>query len=52
MPAEPYDAVHLEQRSKITDRKWSRQLSVWSSGPSFWIWRKDGSVHRARRAAS
>ena len=48
----PFDQVHLARRQKITDPKWTRQLSVWRNHATFWIWRKDGAVHRARRAAS
>jgi hypothetical protein len=51
LPVEPYDAVHLARRQKITDPKWTRQLSVWRNHATFWIYRKDGAIHRARRAA-
>jgi hypothetical protein len=52
LPVEPFDQVHLVRRHKITDPKWTRQLSVWRNHATFWIYRKDGAVHRARRAAS
>jgi hypothetical protein len=52
LPVEPFDQVHLMREHKITDPKWTRQLSVWRNHATFWIYRKDGAVHRARRAAS
>jgi hypothetical protein len=52
LPVEPFDSVILARRQKITDPKWTRQLSVWRNHATFWIYRKDGAVHRARRAAS
>jgi hypothetical protein len=52
LDVEPFDQVHLMRRHKITDPKWTRQLSVWRNHATFWIYRKDGAVHRARRAAS
>lgn len=44
LPVEPFDAVHLVRRHKITDPKWTRQLSVWRNHATFWIYRKDGAV--------
>jgi hypothetical protein len=52
LPVEPFDSVILARRQKLTDPKWTRQLSVWRNHATFWAWRKDGAVHRARRAAS
>jgi hypothetical protein len=52
LPVEPYDQTHLVRQHKITDPKWTRQLSVWRNHATFWVWRKDGAVHRARKAAS
>ena len=50
MPVEPYDFLILEQpRSKLRDPKWTRQLSVRRRHTTFWVWRKDGQLHRARR---
>jgi hypothetical protein len=50
LPVEPYDQVIRVEPRKI--RPWKRQLSVWRNHTTFWIYRKDGAVHRARRAAS
>jgi hypothetical protein len=52
LPVEPFDQVHLVRQHKIKDPKWARQLSVWRNHATFWVYRKDGAVHRARRAAS
>jgi hypothetical protein len=52
LPVEPYDQTHLVRKHKITDPKWTRQLSVWRNHATFWIYRKDGAAHRARRSAS
>jgi hypothetical protein len=52
IPVEPFDQVHLARRQKMRDPKWRRQLSVWRNHATFWIFRKDGQIHRARRRAS
>ena len=49
-PVELYDVPHVRQPRKMIDPKWSRQLSVWRNHSTFWVWRKDGDVHRARRS--
>jgi len=50
MPCEPYDFLHLARARKLNDPKWKRQLSVRRRHATFWVWRKDGNVHRARRS--
>jgi hypothetical protein len=49
IPAEPYDFLHLTRGRKMNDPKWKRQLSIRRRHATFWVWRKDGAVHRARR---
>ena len=51
LPVEPYDVLHLRRPAKIVDPKWTRQLSVWRNHATFWVYRKDGVEHRARRAS-
>lgn len=52
IPADLYDYVNLESRSKPEDPKWrrvdTRQLSVRSNATTWLVWRKDGPVHRRR----
>ena len=48
---EPFDFVHQARKHKIRDRKWSRQLSAWRNHATYWAFRWDGPVHRARAAA-
>jgi hypothetical protein len=50
MPVEPYDFLHLTGSRKLNDPKWKRQLSVRRRHATFWVWRMDGNVHRARRS--
>lgn len=52
LPVEPYDVLYLRRPHKLVDPKWTRQLSVWRNHATFWVYRTDGGVHRARRAAS
>lgn len=51
LPVEPYDVLHLRQRSKVIDPKWRDQLSVYRNHSTFWVFRTGGNVHRRRRAA-
>jgi hypothetical protein len=51
LPVEPFDQVNLVSPSKINDPKWKRQLSVRSVHTVFWIYRKDGQMHRVRKAS-
>lgn len=47
---EPYDVLHVQRTcGKIRSPKWTRQLSVWRNHATYWVYRKDGPVHRARR---
>lgn len=50
-PTEPFDCVRLVQGSKIHDPKWdpTNQMSVWTRDTVFWVYRKDGPVHRRRK---
>jgi hypothetical protein len=46
---EPYDVVH-QVRPPLHDGKWREpQLSAYSNGSTYLIWRKDGPVHRRVR---
>jgi hypothetical protein len=49
---EPYDFAMQVRPHKITDPKWSRQLSAWRNHATYWAFRKDGNVHRSRGATS
>ena len=50
MPVEPYDFLILRRPHKITDPKWTRQLSVWRNHATFWAFRRDGVERRTRQA--
>jgi hypothetical protein len=51
IPVEPYDVMHVwRSGGKIRSPRWTRQLSVWRNHATYWVYRKDGPVHRARRA--
>ena len=49
MPCAPYDFLPLARTRTLNDPKWQRQLSIRRRHATFWVWRKDGKVHRARR---
>lgn len=52
-PADLFDEVYLESPTKAEDGKWARkgeQLSVRSNATTFLVFRKDGAVHKRRRA--
>jgi hypothetical protein len=49
---EPFDFVRQWSPASITDPKWAEQLSVRHGGtPDYWAYRKDGPIHKRRRAA-
>lgn len=51
IPVEPYDVLYARRRcGKIRSPKWNDQLSVWRNHATYWVYRKDGAVHRRRRA--
>lgn len=45
---EPYDVVHQVRKHKITSPMWTRQLSAWRNHATYWAFRKDGPIHKAR----
>lgn len=50
IPVEPYDVIHVRRTSgKIRSPRWTRQLSVWRNHATYWIYRKDGPIHRPRK---
>ena len=53
IPVEPYDVLHVQRAcGKIRSPRWTRQLSVWRNHATYWVYRKGGPVHRARRPAA
>lgn len=47
-PVQPYDAKHVYRSQKMLDPKWTRQLSVWRNHTTYWVYRTDGPIHKAR----
>jgi hypothetical protein len=53
IPVEPFDVLHARQISgKIRSPKWKDQLSVYRNHATYWVYRKDGPLHRRRRGAT
>lgn len=49
IPVEPYDVLHTRRLGgKIRSPKWRDQLSVWRNHATYWVYRKDGPVHKRR----
>lgn len=50
IPVDPYDVVYLKQARKMNDPKWKNQLSVRTNHSTFWVYRKDGPIHKKRKS--
>jgi hypothetical protein len=45
---DPYDVVHQTRSHAMVDPKWNEQLSAYSNGSTYLVFRKDGPLHRRR----
>lgn len=53
IPVEPYDVLYTRRTAgKIRASNWHDQLSVYRNHATYWVYRKDGQIHRRRRRAS
>lgn len=52
IPVEPFDVLYARRVSgKIMASNWKDQLSVYRNHATYWVYRKDGPMHRRRRVA-
>lgn len=52
IPVEPFDVLHVRrQAGKILSPRWNDQLSVYRNHATYWVYRKDGAIHRRRKVA-
>lgn len=45
----PYEVVHQTRSEALIDSRWGEQLSAYSNGSTYLIFRKDGPLHRPRK---
>lgn len=49
IPVEPFDVLYARRTcGKIRSPKWRDQLSIWRNHATYWVYRKDGPIHRRR----
>lgn len=46
---EPYDCLHLRQKSKLKATNWGKQLSVWRNHSTFWVYRQERNNYHINR---